>query len=362
MEHVSQSLRSSKLSGDGPYTKQCEHYIEQRLATERALLTTSCTSALEMALLLLNVGPGDEVIVPSFTFVSCANAVVLRGATPIFADIEPDTLSVSAATIEPLLSARTKAAMVVHYAGASRDIVSTAKLLAGHKVPLIEDSAHAFLSTSGGKALGTFGQLGAFSFHDTKNFTMGEGGALVSSDPELIERAEILREKGTNRKQFVQGMVDKYSWVDIGSSFVPSDVLAAVLWSQLDRADEISARRASIWDQYFAGLEAWSEKFNIGRTQRFEGSSHHIFYLLTETPDDRTALVRHMKSHGIQAPFHYLPLEQTPFGQKFSQTPCPVSTKVAETLIRLPMFEELTDSEVQRVISAVEQFVPGSEH
>jgi dTDP-4-amino-4,6-dideoxygalactose transaminase len=358
LEHLALAFRAGNFSGDGPYTHRCEAFIESTLPVGRALLTTSCTSALEMAMLLLDVGPGDEVIVPSFTFVSCANAVVLRGARPIFADIDPLTLSLSVATIEPLLTERTKAVMVVHYGGSSSDIASIARMLAKRGVALVEDAAHAFLARSEGRALGTFGQLATFSFHETKNFSMGEGGALVMSDPVLLKRAEILREKGTDRKQFFQGLVDKYSWVDVGSSFVPSDLLAAILWSQLERAEALELRRAQVWGRYFDELAEWASDNGVNLPQQVVGSAHHTFHLLTPTGQDRKDFIGHMRTFGIQTPFHYLPLEQSPFGQKYAQRPCPVSTRVSETLARLPIFQDISDDEVERVIEAAQKFRP----
>jgi dTDP-4-amino-4,6-dideoxygalactose transaminase len=355
-DHMRAAIEHQYLAGDGHFTRLCEGWIEQRLGVGRALLTTSCTSSLEMALMLLDLGPGDEVILPSFTFVSCANAVVRGGATPVFADIDPDSLSLSTATIEQRLTSRTRAVMTVHYGGASRDVQAVADLCRDRGLVLVEDAAHGFLGTADGRPLGSFGSMGTFSFHETKNFSMGEGGAIVLSDAKLIERAEIIREKGTNRKQFFKGLVDKYSWVDVGSSYVASDLLAALLWAQLEVADQIAVDRRHSWERYDRALRPWAVKRGIQTPLRASGSAHHTYFLIAPTEANRDSLIAHMKSFGISAVFHYLPLEQSPYGRRFVQTTNPIASDIASRLVRLPLFPQMADIEIDRTIESVKSF------
>ncbi len=358
--YIAEALNRKKLSGDGYFSQLCEDWIERELSVARALITTSCTSALEMSMILLNVGPGDEVIVPSFTFVSCANAVALRGATPVFADIDPETLCISPQTVLPLLTARTKAVMVVHYAGISRDVRKLRELCDERGLVLVEDAAHAFLSKFEDKSLGTFGSLATLSFHETKNFTMGEGGALLINDEKYVERAEIIREKGTNRKQFFKGAVDKYNWVDIGSSYVASDILAAILWAQLEVADSIQLDRTRSWDEYASRLAIWGKErsFELPSVPIGCQGSAHMFQLLTETPTQRDDLLAHLRAAGVNAVFHYLALEGSPFGRAYGQDVCVTSQSVSERLVRLPLYPRMSQDELDQVIAALEAF-PG---
>lgn len=356
--HMQRAVSNEHLAGDGEFTKKCEAWIESRLKVSRCLLTTSGTAALELAMLLLDVGPGDEVIVPSFTFVSCANAVVLRGATPVFADIEEPSLSVTPSTVEPLISERTKAVMSVHYGGVGRFAQQLREMCDRRGVAYLEDAAHSFLGADNDQPLGGIGQLGAFSFHETKNFSMGEGGALVTTEEEFGNRAEILREKGTNRKQFFKGLVDKYTWVDVGSSFVPSDLLAALLWAQLEVADEIVAQRRWAWWRYFDGLSATLA--TVGAqvcSDGGRGATHHTFFVLLPDGSARDRTLRELRERGVNAVFHYLPLEDSPFGQRFGGSACRVSASVASRLIRLPLFPNISAEEIDFVIEQVQDVI-----
>ena len=357
-EHMRGAIERGYLAGDGHFTRTCEQWIEARLGVERALLTTSGTSALEMALLLLDLGPGDEVVLPSFTFVSCANAVVLRGATPVFADIDPVTLSITIDTISKCVTPRTRAVMAVHYAGLSRGVVELADWCRVRDIAFVEDAAHAFLGLDGDRHSGTIGDLAAFSFHETKNFSMGEGGALICNSTHFAERAEIIREKGTNRKQFFKGLVDKYSWVDVGSSYVPSDLLAAVLWSQLEDAESICAQRSASWRRYRSELTDWSAEHNVRLPLDDPGHTHHGFFLLFDNLVKRDRFLDFARANGVNAVFHYLPLERSPFGLKFAQHECPVANAVADGLARLPLFPGMGEEECEHVIDVVRRFTP----
>jgi dTDP-4-amino-4,6-dideoxygalactose transaminase len=347
-----------KLSGDGFYGKQCESWIEAQISARRVLLVNSCTSALEIALILLNVGPGDEVILPSFTFVSCANAVVLRGATPVFADVDPLTLSMSPASISRCVTESTRAVMQVHYGGSTRDLPAISQLCTARNIELVEDAAHGFLGVEQGRAVGTWGTLGAFSFHETKNFSMGEGGALVVNHERLVERSEIVREKGTNRKLFSQGLVDKYTWVDIGSSYVASELLAAMLWSQLVDAESIQSRRVKIWEQYAQQLSPWASKvdFVLPPNEDWACGPAHLFYVLAPTFECRNRFLAWVRSRGVDAVFHYVSLHDSPFGSQFARETCPVSFGVAERLVRLPLFPSMSDDEFRHIVDAVTSF------
>ena len=347
-----------QLSGDGYYTRLCEQWMQTRIGAERVLLVNSCTSALEMALLLLDVGPGDEVVLPSFTFVSCASVVVLRGATPVFADIDEQTLSISPATVEPCLTSRTKVVLAVHYGATGRDARAIADLCASRGIDLVEDAAHAFLGEIDGRPLGTFGRLGAFSFHETKNFSMGEGGALVVNDPALVERAEIIREKGTNRKQFRLGLADKYRWVDIGASYVASELLAAMLWAQLLDAARIQASRHAVWRRYVAGLHEWASAHEVvlPSLDPWSCTTSHVFFMLLPDEAERDRFLRRAREHDIGAVFHYLPLAESPFGSRFASPPGPVTAAISARLVRLPLYTDMRDDEVERVIEVVTSF------
>ena len=354
--YLREAVRNMHLSGDGPFTKRCHALLETILGAPRTLLTTSCTHALEMAALLLDVRPGDEVVVPSFTFVSTANAFVLRGARVVFADVRPDTLNLDERQLPALLTRRTKAVVPVHYAGVACEM--DAILAAG--VPVIEDNAHGLFGTYNGRPLGSFGALAAQSFHETKNISCGEGGALVLNDPALVERAEIIREKGTNRSRFFRGEVDKYTWVDVGSSYLPSDALAALLLAQLEARSAIQARRRAVWDRYRTGLADWAAEGRVRMPHVPDHCGHpaHLFYLLLPTLDDRQALLAHLKGRGIVATFHYVPLHLSEMGAKHGGRTglCPVTEAASDRLVRLPLFFDLTDADVDRVIEAVKAF------
>ena len=360
LAYIADAVSSGQISGDGPYTKRCHAYLEEALGVPKALLTTNCTHALEMAALLLDMQPGDEVIVPSFTFVSTVNAFVLRGAKPVFIDVRPDTLNLDETQLERLITPRTKAVLPVHYAGigCAMDVIS--EIAARHGLMIIEDNAHGLFGRYQGQYLGTFGALATQSFHETKNFTCGEGGALLINDPALIERAEIIREKGTNRSRFFRGMVDKYTWVDVGSSYLPSDVLAAWLWAQFEAKDAIQARRQRLWKRYHAELAAWAEMHDVRQpvVPADCEQAYHMYYLLLPSLAARTALIAHLKANGILAVFHYLPLHLSEMGVKYGGQPgdCPVTEDVSDRLLRLPFFNGMTEDEQTRVIEALYAF------
>ena len=359
MEHVSRAIRQGHASGDGPYSKSCQALIESALGVSKALVTTSCTHALEMSALLLNLGPGDEVILPSFTFVSTANAYVLRGARPVFADVRPDTLNLNETKLAALITPRTKAIVPVHYAGVGCDMESIGALAARHGLAVVEDNAHGLFGRYRGQFLGTFGGLAALSFHETKNFSCGEGGALLINDPQFIERAEILREKGTDRSRFFRGQVDKYSWVDLGSSYVLSDLLAAFLFAQLEARESIQAKRQRVWERYAQGLAAWAQRTGarLPIVPAECDQSFHMFYVLLPTPERRDALLTHLRSRGMLGVFHYLPLHLSRMGRTFGGEPgqCPVTEDVSARLVRLPFFNDLSELDQDRVIAAVEE-------
>ena len=354
MEYVAQAVANGHISGDGEFTKRCHRLLEETLGVKKALLTTSCTHALEMAALLLDIQPGDEVIVPSFTFVSTINAFVLRGARPIFADIRPDTLNLDEHKLESLITAWTKAIVVVHYAGVTCEMDEIEKIASRYGLAIIEDNAHGLFGKYKGKPLGTFGRFATQSFHETKNFSCGEGGALLLNRAEDIERAEIIREKGTDRSRFFRGLVDKYSWVDVGSSFLPSDMLAAFLLAQLEERDRIQARRKQIWQTYYEQLADWAARHEVGlpTIPAHCEQSYHMFYLLMPSLEARQELMDRLRRAGILSVFHYLPLHLSPMGRKFGgqQGDCPVTEAISDRLLRLPMYFSLADHE-QRVIN-----------
>lgn len=358
---VLEAMQSSQLSGDGPFNRRCQDWLCQSLGSPAAYLTPSCTHALEMAALLIELQPGDEVIMPSFTFVSTANAFALRGARIVFVDIRPDTLNLDETLIEAAISERTRAIVPVHYAGVGCDMAAIMALAEAHGLYVIEDAAQALMSRYQGKALGSFGHLAAFSFHETKNLTSGgEGGALIVNEPRFQARAEIIREKGTNRSQFFRGMVDKYSWVDIGSSYLPSELQAAYLWGQLGQAEAITARRLTAWNTYargFAGLASRGlvEIPAIPADCRANG---HIFYLKTRDLDERTRLMAHLKACGVNAVFHYVPLHSAPAGRTLGLFAGldRHTTRESERLLRLPLFDAISAAELAQVIACVEAF------
>ena len=361
-EYMRRAVASGHLSGDGEFTRACHALLEKSLGTPKALLTTSCTHALEMAAILLRVGPGDEVILPSFTFVSTANAFVLRGARPVFADIRPDTLNLDETKLGSLLTPRTKAIVVVHYAGVACEMDSILAVAKRAGAAVVEDNAHGLFGRYRGKFLGTFGALATQSFHETKNFTCGEGGALLVNDPALVERAEVIREKGTYRTRFFRGEVDKYTWRDIGSSYLPSELLAAFLLAQLEERDRIQARRRKIWDRYAEELRDWARERGARLPVVPADAEHpsHLFHLILPSLETRSALIAHLKSRGILAVFHYLPLHLSEMGKTFGgvEGSCPVTEEMSDRLLRLPFFNDLTEDEQSRVIEAIRDF-PG---
>lgn len=359
-EYIAQAMRFGQIAGDQAFTRKCHSLLENELKVARSLLTTSCTHAIEMAALLLDIKDGDEVIVPDFTFVSTINAFVLRGARPIFIDIRPDTLNLDETKLKRLITNRTKAIVPVHYAGVGCEmdsILSTAKA-AG--VAVVEDNAHGLFGKYKGQYLGTFGCMATQSFHETKNFTCGEGGALLINDPQYVERAEIIREKGTNRSRFFRGQVDKYSWVDIGSSYIMSDVLAAFLFGQLEKWKEIQTKRQAIWSLYERELTDWAKEHGVRRPiiPPHCEQAYHMYYLLLPTLEARTALIDRLKSKSILSVFHYLPLHLSVMGQRFGgkEGDCPVSQDVSDRLLRLPFYNELNQDKQMQVIEAIRAF------
>lgn len=360
LDYMARAVSAGHISGDGPFTKTCHQHLERLSGARRALLTTSCTHALEMCALLLELGPGDEVICPPFTFVSTVNAIVLRGATPVFVDIRPDTLNLDEALVEAAITPRTRAILVVHYAGVACEMDTITAIAGRHDLPIIEDNAHGLFGTYRGKRLGSFGAMATLSFHETKNLTAGEAGALLLNDERYIERAEILREKGTNRSRFFRGQVDRYTWVDVGSSYLPSDILAAYLLAQIEAHQDIQARRQAIWQRYAAALSPWAASRGIGVPTVPEGCEHpaHIFYLMMPSLAARTALIDYMKARRILLVFHYQPLHLSDMGRRLGGDAgqCPVTERAADCLVRLPLFYQLTDAEQARVIDALETY------
>jgi dTDP-4-amino-4,6-dideoxygalactose transaminase len=360
LNYVRAAIASPKFSGDGSFTAQCHLLLEQSLGIQKALLTTSCTHALEMAALLLDAGPNDEVMVPSFAFPSAANAFVLRGAKPVFVDIRADTLNIDESQIEQRITARTKAIFLVHYAGVGCEMDTIMAIARQHGVALVEDNAHGLYGRYRGRYLGTLGQLATLSFHETKNFTCGEGGALLINDANLNQRAEILREKGTNRSQFFRGEIDKYTWVDLGSSYLPADLLAAFLRAQLEHREQIQSMRRKIWETYALELASWA-KTNGVRLPIIPPEceqSYHMFYVIMPFLESRQALISHLADLGILAVFHYLPLHLSPMGLRFGghQGDCPVTKDLADRVLRFPFFTGMSNSEQAQVIDAVRAF------
>lgn len=360
LDYVRTAMAIPKFSGDGPFTAECHSLLERSLGVQKALLTTSCTHALEMAALLLNLGPGDEVIVPAFTFPSALNAFVLRGAKPVFVDVRADTLNIDETQIEHRITERTKAIFLVNYAGVGCEMNALMPIARRHQVAVVEDNAHGLYGKYGGQYLGTFGELATLSFHETKNFSCGEGGALLINDAKFNERAEILREKGTNRSRFFRGEVDKYTWVDIGSSYLPSDLLAAFLRAQLEDRDQIQSRRRQIWETYARELAAWAEANGV-RLPIVPAEceqSYHMFHVIMPSFESRQALIAHLAGFGILAVFHYLPLHLSPMGSRFGgrQSACPVTEDLSDRLLRFPFFTGMSSSEQNQVIDAVRAF------
>ena len=360
IEYIQEAVKAQKICGDGQFTAKCNHWLEEKTGTRKALLTTSCTHATEMAALLTGVKPGDEVIMPSYTFVSTADAFVLRGAVPVFVDIRPDTMNLDESKIEAAITEKTVGIVPVHYAGVACEMDTIMEIAARHRLWVIEDAAQGIMATYKGKALGTFGDFGCFSFHETKNYSMGEGGALLIRDKKDIEEAEILREKGTNRSKFHRGQIDKYTWVNQGSSYLPSDMNAAYLWAQLEMAEEINAARLALWTLYYEKLLPLKQAGYLELPVIPKDCVHnaHMFYLKVKDIDERTALIEALKQKGIMAVFHYIPLHSAPAGLKFGRFHGEdvYTTKESERLLRLPMYYGLEAGQVEEICSTVKEF------
>ncbi len=359
-DYIQEAVARGHISGDGHFTKKCHAWLEDRVGCHKALLTSSCTHALEMAAILLDIHPGDEVIVPSFTFVTTVNAFVLRGATPVFIDVRPDTLNIDETQLERLITPRTKAIVVMHYAGVGCEMDAIMAIAGRHQIAVVEDNAHGLLGKYRGRYLGTFGCMATQSFHETKNFTCGEGGALLINDPQYVERAEIIREKGTNRSRFFRGQVDKYTWVDIGSSYLPSDMLAAYLYAQFEAEEEIQAGRRRIWEHYAENLSGWAQVHDVRLPIVPAHCEHpyHMFYILMSSLEQRQRLIAHLKEQDILSVFHYLPLHLSDMGRSFGGKPgdCPVTEDVSDRLLRLPFYMELSEPQQARVVAAIQSF------
>lgn len=360
MEYVKAAIDSHKISGDGEFTKKCNAWMEERFDAAKVLLTTSGSTALDMAALLCDIHPGDEVILPSYTFSSTANSFVLAGAKLVFVDIRPDTMNLDEKLIEAAITDKTKVIVPVHYAGVACEMDTIMKIARKHGLLVVEDAAQGVMSTYKGKALGTIGDFGCYSFHETKNYSMGEGGALVINNPAFFEKAEVLREKGTNRSKFFRGQVDKYTWVDFGDSYLPSEINAAYLWPQLQRADEINNNRLDSWKQYYDAFEHLKEEGKIELPVIPEGCVHnaHMFYIKLKTLQERTAFISFMKQNGISCVFHYVPLHSAPAGIKFGRFDGNdnYTTKESDRLVRLPLYYKLTQEDINYIISKVNEF------
>ncbi len=361
MEYLQKACEvNHKICGDGPFTKQCKSWVEEKTGTAGCLMTTSGTSALEMAAHLSHIQPGEEVIMPSYTFCSTADAFVLKGAVPVFVDIRPDTMNLDETLLEDAITDKTRAIAAVHYAGVSCEMDTILEIAKRHHLTVVEDAAQGVMSSYKGRALGTIGDFGCYSFHETKNYSMGEGGAILIRDPEKISEAEILREKGTNRSQFFRGQIDKYTWVDYGSSFLPSELNAAYLMAQLDQADEINNARLARWEQYYRLLSPLAAEGRIELPVIPEGCVHnaHMFYIKTGDLEERQALIQALREQGILAVFHYIPLHSSPAGKKFGRFHGEdrYTTRESERLLRLPMYYSLTEENVNDVVSVIEEF------
>lgn len=358
--YIAEAIRGGKICGDGPFTKQCNAWLEERFSAQKVLLTTSGTTALDMAFLLCGLRPGDEVILPSFTFSSTATAAVLAGAKLVFVDVRPDTMNIDETKIEAAITDRTRVITVMHYAGVACEMDAVMDIARRHGLLVVEDAAQAVMSTYKGRALGTIGDLGCYSFHETKNYSMGEGGALVINRPQYNERAEILREKGTNRAKFFRGQVDKYTWVDFGDSYLPSELNAAYLWAQLEHADEINQNRLDTWKRYYETFQPLAQEGKLELPVIPEGCAHnaHMFYIKLRDLEERTAFISHMKSKGVSCVFHYVPLHSAPAGLKFGRFHGEdvYTTKESERLVRLPLYYRLSAEDVSAVTAAARSF------
>ncbi|KJC36678.1 TDP-4-oxo-6-deoxy-D-glucose aminotransferase [Bradyrhizobium sp. LTSP885] len=361
LDHIAEAHRGLHLSGDGSFTRRCHQWIEQQTGCARALLTHSCSSALDMTALLLDIAAGDEIIMPSYTFVSTANAFVLRGGVPVFVDIREDTLNLDERLIEAAITPRTRAIVPVHYAGVACEMDAIMAIARRHNLAVVEDAAQGVTAFYKGRALGAIGDLGSFSFHETKNVIAGEGGALLVNDPALVRRAEIIREKGTDRASFFRGEVDKYTWQDVGSSYLPSEINAAFLWAQLEEAERITRERLALWQRYHSGLEDLERRSLLRRPIVPADCRHngHLYYVLLAPGIDRQTVLQKLKDNGVNSVFHYVPLHSSPAGQRFGRAhgDLPLTTSLSERLIRLPMWIGLTESQQQRVCELLDQIL-----
>lgn len=360
MDYIKECVENQKICGDGAYTKKCNEWLEKKTGSTKCLLTTSCTHATELAALLAEIQPGDEVIMPAYTFVSTADAFVLRGAVPVFVDIRPDTMNIDENLIEAAITDKTKAIVPVHYAGVSCEMDKIMEIARKYNLVVIEDAAQGIMSTYKGKALGTIGDFGCFSFHETKNYSMGEGGALLIRDEKYIEDAEIIREKGTNRSKFYRGQIDKYTWVNFGSSYLPSDMNAAYLYAQLEMAEEINDARLACWNRYYEKLKPLAEAGKIELPVVPEGCVHnaHMFYIKAKDIEERSELIAYLKSKNVMSVFHYIPLHTAPAGQKYARFhgEDKYTTRESERLTRLPMYYGLTLEQVDYICEQVSSF------
>lgn len=364
MDYIKQAVENRKICGDGPFTKKCNAWLEERFHAQKALLTTSGTTALDMAMLLCDIKPGDEVILPSYTFSSTATAAVLAGARLVFVDIRPDTMNIDETKIEAAITDKTKVIVAMHYAGVACEMDTIMEIARRNGLMVVEDAAQGVMSTYKGRALGTIGDFGCYSFHETKNYSMGEGGALIINNPAYNERAEILREKGTNRSKFFRGQVDKYTWVDFGDSYLPSELNAAYLWAQLEKADEINDNRMATWNAYHDAFKPLAEAGKVEIPTIPEECVHnaHMFYLKCKDLQERTALINYLKDNSILAVFHYVPLHSAPAGYKFGRFDGEdvYTTKESERLVRLPMYYGLKTEDRKKVIACIQKFYQGA--
>lgn len=360
MKYIGQAIRNQKICGDGEFTKKCNKWLEERFRAQKVLLTTSGSTALDMAALLCGLKPGNEVILPSFTFSSTANAFVLAGATLVFVDVRPDTMNIDEKKIETAITERTRVIVPVHYAGVPCEMDTIMDIAKRHHLLVVEDAAQGVMSTYKGRALGTIGDFGCFSFHETKNYSMGEGGALVIKDPKYNDQAEILREKGTDRSKFLRGQIDKYTWRDFGDSYLPSDMNAAYLWAQLERADEINQNRLDTWNYYYRELKPLADQGRIELPVIPEGCAHnaHMFYIKCRSLEERTAFISHMDANGVKTVFHYIPLHSAPAGLKYGRFDGidAYTTSESEKLVRLPMYYGITEGDRDKVVMSVKMF------
>lgn len=360
IKYIEEAVKAQKICGDGQFTKKCNKWFEDKTGAAKVLLTTSCTHATELAALLLDIQPGDDVIMPAYTFVSTADAFVLRGATAVFVDINPKTMNIDENLIEDAITEKTKAIVPVHYAGVSCEMDKIMEIAKKHNLYVVEDAAQGVMSTYKGKALGTIGDYGCYSFHETKNYSMGEGGALLIRDGKNAELAEIIREKGTNRSKFFRGQIDKYTWVEAGSSYLPSDMNAAYLWAQLQKADEINENRLQSWNRYYEGLKDLKEagKIELPYVPEYCEHNAHMFYIKAKDLEERSALISYLKENGVTAVFHYIPLHTAPAGKEYGRFhgEDKYTTKESERIIRLPMYYELDEQDAKKVMDLIHTF------